>query len=211
MGVRDRARSRPAGGGGGRRRGGRHLGRRRNVCAHAPVGGVVCVRSARTQPRASLDPGGGQGPPCPFPVNPGPHGRDHRTDRHRDPPLATLRGGPRARESFGKGQKGSSAMPHKRNPIASENLTGIARVLRGYASAGLEDVALWHERDISHSSVERIVLPDATTVLHYALRRSDAGRRRLVRGYRPDGAEPGGDEGPGLQPGGVVGADRLRA
>ena len=62
-------------------------------------------------------------------------------------------------------------MPHKRNPIASENLTGIARVLRGYASAGLEDVALWHERDISHSSVERIVLPDATTVLHYALRR----------------------------------------
>jgi adenylosuccinate lyase len=76
-----------------------------------------------------------------------------------------------ARESFGKGQKGSSAMPHKRNPIASENLTGIARVLRGYASAGLEDVALWHERDISHSSVERIVLPDATTVLHYALRR----------------------------------------
>ena len=76
-----------------------------------------------------------------------------------------------ARESFGKDQKGSSAMPHKRNPIASENLTGIARVLRGYASAGLEDVALWHERDISHSSVERIVLPDATTVLHYALRR----------------------------------------
>ncbi len=76
-----------------------------------------------------------------------------------------------ARESFGKGQKGSSAMPHKRNPIASENLTGIARVLRGYASAGLEDVALWHERDISHSSVERIVLPDATTALHYALRR----------------------------------------
>ncbi|MCB1246486.1 MAG: adenylosuccinate lyase, partial [Acidimicrobiia bacterium] len=76
-----------------------------------------------------------------------------------------------AREAFGKGQKGSSAMPHKRNPIASENLTGVARVLRGYASAGLENVALWHERDISHSSVERIVLPDATGLLHYALRR----------------------------------------
>jgi adenylosuccinate lyase len=74
-----------------------------------------------------------------------------------------------ARESFGKGQKGSSAMPHKRNPIASENLTGVARVLRGYASAGLENVALWHERDISHSSVERIILPDATSLLHYAL------------------------------------------
>jgi adenylosuccinate lyase len=76
-----------------------------------------------------------------------------------------------ARESFGAGQKGSSAMPHKRNPIASENLTGVARLLRGYASAGLENVALWHERDISHSSVERVALPDATTLLHYALRR----------------------------------------
>lgn len=75
------------------------------------------------------------------------------------------------RESFGAGQKGSSAMPHKRNPIASENLTGVARLLRGYASAGFENVALWHERDISHSSVERVALPDATTILHYALRR----------------------------------------
>jgi adenylosuccinate lyase len=78
-----------------------------------------------------------------------------------------------ARESFGSGQKGSSSMPHKRNPVASENLTGIARVLRGYASAGLENVALWHERDISHSSVERIILPDATSLLHYALRRAN--------------------------------------
>ncbi|GMR02199.1 MAG: adenylosuccinate lyase [Acidimicrobiia bacterium] len=74
-----------------------------------------------------------------------------------------------AREAFRVGQKGSSAMPHKRNPIASENLTGISRLLRGYASAGLENVALWHERDISHSSVERVVLPDATIILHYAL------------------------------------------
>ncbi len=73
------------------------------------------------------------------------------------------------RESFGKGQKGSSAMPHKRNPIASENLTGVSRLLRGYASAGLENVALWHERDISHSSVERVALPDATILLHYTL------------------------------------------
>ena len=78
-----------------------------------------------------------------------------------------------AREAFGSGQKGSSSMPHKRNPIASENLTGVARVLRGYASAGLENVALWHERDISHSSVERIVIPDATTLLHYALLRAN--------------------------------------
>ncbi len=71
-------------------------------------------------------------------------------------------------EPFGAGQKGSSAMPHKRNPIVSERITGIARLLRGYAQSGLEDVALWHERDISHSSVERVALPDATTLLDYA-------------------------------------------
>jgi adenylosuccinate lyase len=76
------------------------------------------------------------------------------------------------RESFVSGQKGSSAMPHKRNPIASENITGIARLLRGYASVGMENVALWHERDISHSSAERIALPDATGLLDYALVRT---------------------------------------
>jgi adenylosuccinate lyase len=65
-------------------------------------------------------------------------------------------------------QKGSSAMPHKRNPIVTERITGIARLLRGYAQTGLENVALWHERDISHSSVERVTLPDATTLLDYA-------------------------------------------
>jgi adenylosuccinate lyase len=74
-----------------------------------------------------------------------------------------------ARESFGKGQKGSSAMPHKRNPIASENVTGLARLLRGYAAVGLENVALWHERDISHSSAERVALPDACLLLDFAL------------------------------------------
>jgi adenylosuccinate lyase len=71
-------------------------------------------------------------------------------------------------EPFRSGsQKGSSAMPHKRNPIVTERLTGIARLLRGYAQVGFEDVALWHERDISHSSAERVVLPDATTLLDY--------------------------------------------
>jgi adenylosuccinate lyase len=77
-----------------------------------------------------------------------------------------------AEEPFGAGQKGSSAMPHKRNPILSERLTGLARVLRGYAGAGLEDVALWHERDISHSSVERVVLPDASLLTCYMLRKT---------------------------------------
>jgi adenylosuccinate lyase len=72
-------------------------------------------------------------------------------------------------EPFRAGQKGSSAMPHKRNPIKSEQLSGQARVLRGYLGAGLENVALWHERDISHSSVERIVLPDASILTHYML------------------------------------------
>ncbi|RKZ18343.1 adenylosuccinate lyase [bacterium] len=72
-------------------------------------------------------------------------------------------------ESFGKGQKGSSAMPHKKNPIVSEKLTGMARLLRGYAITGLETVALWHERDISHSSVERIIFPDTCHTLHHML------------------------------------------
>jgi adenylosuccinate lyase len=70
-------------------------------------------------------------------------------------------------EPFGAGQKGSSAMPHKRNPITTERITGLARVLRGYAQTGLENVALWHERDISHSGAERIVLPDSTIALDY--------------------------------------------
>jgi adenylosuccinate lyase len=70
-------------------------------------------------------------------------------------------------EPFGAGQKGSSAMPHKRNPIRTERITGLARVLRGYAQAGLENVALWHERDISHSGAERVILPDATIGLDY--------------------------------------------
>ncbi len=72
-------------------------------------------------------------------------------------------------EFFAKGQKGSSAMPHKRNPIRSERLTGIARVIRGNAIAALENVALWHERDISHSSVERVILPDSCTLTHFML------------------------------------------
>jgi adenylosuccinate lyase len=87
-------------------------------------------------------------------------------------------------EPFGKGQRGSSAMPHKKNPILSENLTGLCRLLRSYAGAALEDIALWHERDISHSSVERVIAPDATTALHFALRRAT----RIVDGLVVDDA-----------------------
>ena len=86
------------------------------------------------------------------------------------------------REPFGAGQKGSSAMPHKRNPIKSEQVTGLARVLRGNSQAALENVALWHERDISHSSVERIILPDSTTLLDHMQRRTIA----LVEGMVVD-------------------------
>ena len=83
-------------------------------------------------------------------------------------------------EGFEPGQKGSSAMPHKRNPITAERLAGLARLLRANLQVGLEDVALWHERDISHSSVERVVLPDSSLVAYYVLRRAES----LVRGLR---------------------------
>jgi adenylosuccinate lyase len=85
-------------------------------------------------------------------------------------------------EPFKQGQKGSTAMPHKRNPIASERVTGLARVLRGNAQAALENVALWHERDISHSSVERVIVPDSTTLIDYVQHVV----ARVVRGMRVD-------------------------
>ena len=78
-----------------------------------------------------------------------------------------------AREFFGKGQTGSSSMPHKKNPIICERITGLARVLRGNATAAIENVALWHERDISHSSVERVILPDSTILLDYMLSKAE--------------------------------------
>ncbi len=85
-----------------------------------------------------------------------------------------------AEEFFSKGQKGSSAMPHKRNPVLSENLTGLARIVRGYAIPALENVALWHERDISHSSVERMIAPDATVTLDFALARLEGLVKNLL-------------------------------
>ncbi len=86
------------------------------------------------------------------------------------------------REGFKAGQKGSSAMPHKRNPISAETITGLSRVVRSHLNVGLQDVALWHERDISHSSAERIVLPDASLATHYMLRRMV----RLIAGLEID-------------------------
>ena len=86
------------------------------------------------------------------------------------------------REGFKSGQKGSSAMPHKRNPISSETLTGLARVLRGHLATGMQNVALWHERDISHSSAERIVLPDASMLAFYVVRRLT----KLIAGLEVD-------------------------
>jgi adenylosuccinate lyase len=83
-------------------------------------------------------------------------------------------------EGFKPGQKGSSAMPHKRNPISAETITGLSRVLRGNLQAGMQDVALWHERDISHSSVERIILPDSSLMAYYVMRRM----QRLLAGLQ---------------------------
>ena len=93
-----------------------------------------------------------------------------------------------AEEFFAEGQKGSSAMPHKRNPVLAENLTGLARMVRSAVIPALEDVALWHERDISHSSVERMIGPDATITLDFALARL-AGRRRQARRLSREHAE----------------------
>lgn len=98
-------------------------------------------------------------------------------------------------ESFGKGQKGSSAMPHKRNPIVGERLCGLARLLRGYLQVGLENTALWHERDISHSAAERFIFPDACGVAFYGLRRATelAGGLRVFPGAVALNVEKAGD------------------
>ena len=95
-----------------------------------------------------------------------------------------------AEEYFSPGQKGSSAMPHKRNPVLSENLTGLARLVRGMVTPALENVALWHERDISHSSVERMIGPDATVTLDFALARLDRADRQAARLSREHEAQP---------------------
>jgi adenylosuccinate lyase len=85
-----------------------------------------------------------------------------------------------AEEGFTPGQKGSSAMPHKKNPITSENLCGLSRLVRGHAGTAMENIALWHERDISHSSVERVILPDSTILVDYMLARATQLVRNLV-------------------------------
>ncbi len=93
-------------------------------------------------------------------------------------------------EGFRAGQKGSSAMPHKRNPITAERLSGLARILRGNLSAGLEDVSLWHERDISHSSVERVILPDSSLLAYYVLRKAVSLIDNLVVDTASHGGQP---------------------
>ncbi len=116
-----------------------------------------------------------------------------------------------AEEFFHPGQKGSSAMPHKRNPVLSENLTGLARLVRGYAVPALENVALWHERDISHSSVERVIGPDATIALDFALARL-TGMMEKLTDHLPgaDAGEPGVARRGRAQPEGAAGAGDRR-
>jgi len=106
------------------------------------------------------------------------------------------------REAFGKAQKGSSAMPHKKNPVNCERICGMARLLRGYVVSVMEDIALWDERDISHSSVERVVLPDSTTLLHFMLR----DMKRIISGMVVNGEKM---EGNLWSTGGVVFSQRI--
>ena len=113
-------------------------------------------------------------------------------------------------EPFRQGQKGSSAMPHKRNPILSERIAGLARLLRGYAQAGFEDQPLWHERDISHSSAERVALPDATILLDYMLVRADGPGRRARGPPRADAREHRARPRPPRLVAGAAGARRAR-
>ncbi len=113
-------------------------------------------------------------------------------------------------EPFRKGQKGSSAMPHKRNPIKCENVTGLARLVRSHVHAALENVALWHERDISHSSVERVMLPDTTCLCDFMLAPDDPGARRPPRLSRADEGQHGDHPRAGLFPDGVAGVERRR-
>ena len=112
-----------------------------------------------------------------------------------------------AEEYFSKGQKGSSAMPHKRNPIASENLAGLARLIRGYALSALENQPLWHERDISHSSVERVIGPDATTLLDYMLARLTGLIKNLIVYPGKHETQPGDHPRPALLRRGAPGPD----
>ena len=116
-----------------------------------------------------------------------------------------------AEEPFGEGQKGSSAMPHKRNPELAERICGLARLLRTNALAALENVALWHERDISHSSVERVILPDSTILLDYMLDLTTFIVEGLERRPGPHGREPRPEPGPHLLPARAAQAHRVRA
>ena len=113
-------------------------------------------------------------------------------------------------EPFRAGQKGSSAMPHKRNPITTERITGLARVLRGYAQTGLENVALWHERDISHSGAERVVLPDATILLDYMQHLALRVARGMTVHDRPHAREPRDHERRAVLPAGAARARGVR-
>jgi adenylosuccinate lyase len=162
---------------GGRDR--RDLGRGRDLRQYRPGGRGTCLREAGPAARADLHPG--------HPARPARDvlrhaGRDrvlHREHRHEIRHMQRTEV-LEAEEFFSKGQKGSSAMPHKRNPVLTENLTGLARLVRMAVIPAMENVALWHERDISHSSVERMIGPDATVTLDFALHRLAGVIEKLV-------------------------------
>ena len=192
-------------------RGRQALGRGRARTRRRSRGRADRVRAAR--PRA------GAGPTQVLPARPprraAVHVRARRVDaravRDRDPPPRSAPRCARSRSRSAPAQKGSTAMPHKRNPVKAERICGLARVLRGNRSRGLENVALWHERDISHSSVERIILPDSFLALDYVLDRFAWLVEGLVVRSRADAREPRRVLRPRVQPAGAARAGRVRA
>jgi hypothetical protein len=149
----------------------RHLRRGRHLREYRSARGSPCRQGDGAEGRAGLHPGDSARPPRRLFRG---AGRGRGLDRALATEIRHLQRTEvlEAEEYFSEGQKGSSSMPHKRNPVLTENLTGLARMVRAYVTPALEDVALWHERDISHSSVERYIGPDATITLDFALARA---------------------------------------
>ena len=194
-----------AGAGADRRR--HDLRRGRHARQRQRRGRASRLRCARAGRGPSRDPGGQPRPPCRAADDAGDPGRDAGADGVEVRHLQRTEVG-EAFEPFGAGQQGSSAMPHKRNPILAERVSGLARLLRGDALVGLENMALWHERDISHSSAERFVFERALGVAAYATRTLADRAGRPGGRCRADARQPGHVRRDGLLRGAAAGHDR---
>ena len=209
LGVPARARPRPARPRARRDARREALGRGRHVCDDDARGRADRVRGARARAGAELDADPPARPPRGAPVRARARSRRRSIASRSRSDTSRARRCARSRSRSRAGQKGSSAMPHKRNPIVSERICGLARLVRGYALVGLENVALWHERDISHSSAERVVLPDAFLAVDYMLDRFAWLVEGLVVRPGADAREPRGDRRALLQPAAAARARRV--